>query len=182
MPRMTTPVTIRANLSATIMGVDGSQARASVTQLTAAPSTPAVTAWLNAIGDITNGAVVTANANSQQFDVVATRRAFDESYSHVITKGVFIFQNDARETRRLEVPAIDASVFGADGKTIDPTNPLVSALVTATLALYPAGFALVRGFLAGRTRKTRTNTLPPLIEEPGETDNPPALPAEVPEP
>lgn len=182
MPRQTTPVTIRARLSATVLDASGSKAQAAVPKLTASPSSPQITAWLNALGDITNGAVITSSATAQQYDAAADRVAFDEAYSSVITKGVLVFQNDARETRRLEVPAIDASVFGSDGKTIDPANALVVALVNATLAMYPAGFYLARGFLAGRTRKTRTSQLPPAIGEPGVGDNPPALPAEVPEP
>lgn len=182
MPRMTTPVTIVANISATVTDIAGQSARVSIGDLTASPTNTQLTNWLNALGDCTNGAIVAANATAQQRDDITSRVANDEGHSLVNDKAVLIFQNSAGDTRREEIPAPDASLFGADGVTVDPTNAQVAAFVAATLAIYPAGYAYASGTLASRSRKTTTRRAPPLAVEPGDGDLPPALPAEVPAP
>lgn len=182
MPRQTTPVTTRASLSLTIMDIAGRNARASLTALTASPSTPQITAFKNAVGDMTNGAVTTVSGTAQDYDNGATRVVFDEAHAGAPDKAVFIFQNDARQTRRLEIPAPDASIFGTDGQTVDAANPLVVALNDATLAILGGSFRMTRGFLSTKTRKSAGTRVAPIALEPGAGDNPPALPAEVPEP
>lgn len=180
MPTITTPVTTRAVLGFTFLDVAGQDARASLGKLTAAPTTPQITALRDATGNMSNAALITVSATAQDYDNLPTRVAYDEAHSLVNNKAIFVYQNSARQVRRYEVPAPDASIFGSDGKTVDRTNALVIALDAAIVAIIGGTFSLSRAFLGGKTRKNRTSALPPTIAEPDTGDLPPALPAEVP--
>lgn len=182
MPTITTPVTTRASVGFTFLDVAAQDARASLGKLTSAPTNLQITALRDATGNMSNAALITVSATAQDYDNVGTRVAFDEAHSLVNNKAVFIYQNSARQTRRYEVPAPDASIFGSDGKTVDRSNALVIALDAAILAIIGNTFVMSRAYLGGKTRKNRTSALPPTSVEPGVADLPPALPAEVPAP
>lgn len=177
MPAQATPVTVEGGINLTFLDIAGQTARTGIGNLTAAPTGPQVSALAAALGNASNAAVTVITVNTITLDKLANRQVFDEAHSRVVDKAVFIFQNDARQTRKVELPAPDASIFGSDGQTIDPTNALAAAIISAALAIYGGTFAYTRGFLSQRSRKVRSVTAPPVPSEPGVGDNPPALPA-----
>jgi len=136
------------------------------------------------------GAVAAAsNAGLVHDDVVFARRiaenaviAFDEAESSVATEAVFVFQSPSTNGKRyIRVPAPDASMFGVDGATVDPTGTEAAAIITAAEAAFNAGggdFDYVRGYLVVPGRQTRVQGVKPTIEEPGETSQPPDAPGE----
>jgi hypothetical protein len=178
MPQMSTPVTLKSQGSFTILASDGSTARTGYS-VDAAVGGAAFTALSAAIGDITNGAIVRQGAVSEAVDNPTTRQVFDEAYQSARMKVVLVFQNATRKTRKLEIAAPDASIFLADGQTVDPANADVVALVAAYKAiidLQAGPYTLVRGFLSSRTRKVRGTRNAPAITEPGSGSKPPIGP------
>lgn len=176
MPAMALPRITIASLSFTLMDTAGRLARTGISELTSAPSGGQITALSDAIGNISNAAVIAETGTAQSVDTKTGRIVFDEAYSGVTEKAVFIFENSARRKKKLEVPAPDASIFGTDGLTVDYANASVVALVSAYTAI-ATGYTLKRAFLSSRSRKAPTGNRPPTVSEPGTLELPPGLPA-----
>lgn len=143
-----------------------------------------VTALRTAIGNMSNGRVM---GTSLATDVEIINPAdpinttYDESYSTTDHVAVMVFQNGAGDVQTAEVPAPDASIFESDGETVDRTNGLVIAYLTAALAALNAGtpagtWAFARGFLSTRARNSRRQPIRLPLAEPGAGDNPPDAP------
>jgi len=136
----------------------------------------AASAFANAVGNASNAR---AEAYNQTNPAYADENAipFDEAYASVSTKAVLVFQNPSRDVRKIMLPAPDASLFAADGFTIDPAQTQAAALITATLAILPAGYEYVRGFKSTKTRKTGKVRSAVTPAEPGAGDLPADAPA-----
>lgn len=137
-----------------------------------------ISALRTALGNASNARVMAERATAvNQIVNIADplNTVFDEAYSTIGDGMVFLFQNAAGTVRRLRLPAPDLSLFLADGETPDPDNTEVQAVVTAALAALPVGYIHARTYLEGVGRRQR---VPLTVIEPGETDNPPALPGE----
>lgn len=146
------------DLTFTVQGLSGDIARVSVSGLTSAPSGAAVDNLRAAIAAATNAALVSQFLNAQA--IYAVGSVNDDAYSAVQTKMVLIFQDATTgNTRRFELPAPDATLFGADGNTVDRNNGLVTDLIAAIQTIIGAEYELRRGFLTSRTRRTRTSNL-----------------------
>lgn len=136
------------------------------------------------------GAIAAAsNAGLVHDDVIFARRvadnavvAFDEAESSVVTEAVFLFQSPSTIGKRyVRVPAPDQSMFTVDGVTIDPTGTEAAAIIAAAETVFNAGggdFDFVRGYKVVPGRQTPRMPSIPEIQEPGETSQPPAGPAE----
>lgn len=166
MPAMAgTPTTV-ASLGFSFMDIAGKPGKASITNLASAPSGGAVTNMANALGNASNAALVSVSGKAETYDDPTARVAFDEGYASCVTKATFIFQNAARRTKRLELPAPDASIFASDGETVDYTNALVVDIVAKYQVIVGSSYVLKSGFLNSRTRKTTTSNRPPTVREP----------------
>lgn len=143
---------------------------------------PSMGAVRTALGNMSNAAVVETTSSiktqvnqSSPFVVV-----FDESYSDASTKAVLVFQNDALELKSIAVPAPDESLFESDGVTIDASNALVQAAITAiTTALNAGGadtYAYSKGYRSSRARRLPRPRTVKATSEPGVGANPPAEP------
>lgn len=163
-------------ISWSAVDVSGEIARVSISTDNV-PTNAQITAFRTALGNVTNARVESQKASAEELYPPGAVTPFDEAYASNATKAVFIFYSYTDDrTKRLEVPAPDASLFTVDGNTVDVSNALVTALVSAYQAIVGADYGLRRAFLTGRTRKARINRLSPGAVEPGVGANPPALP------
>lgn len=142
-----------------------------------------VSAFREAIGDMSNAAVVRMTEEKNTFIASTGATVYDEAYSDG-TVCVVTLENNNGEQISFDIPNPDESLFGTDGVTLDPTNAQVIAMVGAAETLInnsfdPANsFAYRRGVL--RTRKVsipKGSKVQPTIVEPGVGDNPPDAPA-----
>ena len=139
-------------------------------------------AWRNAIADASNAALMATNYTSEISYLSKQVFPFDEGHSSVATKAVMTFQNSKREVKLVAIPAPDLSLFNGDRKTLNATNPLVSAIITATLDILNGDgteddYVYIRGGLSDRTRANAIANEAPTPAEPLVTQNPPDAPA-----
>lgn len=142
-----------------------------------------VAAWREAMGNVSNAAVVRQTEERTTFIADTGATVFDEAYSD----GAILFmefQNDNGLTVSQEIPNPDVSIFLSDGVTLDTTNALVIDLIAETEELLnnsfdPANsYAYVRGvFRQRRIKAPKGGAFRPTIAEPGVSDNPPDAPA-----
>lgn len=149
-----------------------------------AEATPAqLVAVRTALGNMSNARVMETSSQvgiKQINPANPANTTYDEAYATVDIKAIFVYQNDVGDVVYQRVPAPDASIFLADGETVqDPADEaLILALITATLAALnastPAGtYIYVRGYREGTEARNR---VPLPIEEPGIGDSPPDAP------
>lgn len=182
MPVITALTTQVGQGSITLIGADGHVARTSIkTDSQLASFDTKVADLATAIGKGSNAAVIGYNVTGSVVDDPASRTVYDEAFASVVTKAVFVFQSQDRHTRRLDVPAPDASMFQNDGQTVNSSNPLAADIIAKYKAVVDGDthgpYQFVRGFLSAKTRKVRTRRDRPTIAEPSGVQLPPPAPA-----
>jgi len=137
-------------------------------------TTPEITAVRTAIGNMSNGRVMSTNlyTSVEQLNPAnVLNTAFDEAHATVSIVAVFIYQDDTGDTFAVEVGAPDAQIFAADGDTILTTHAYVVALNAAVLAAANNGgvgtYAFQRGFRSVRSEKRNRARTPLTLTEPG---------------
>ena len=142
-----------------------------------------VSAFREAVGNMSNAAVVRMTEERNTFISASNAEVYDEAYNDGMVVVVSL-ENNNGEQISFEIPNPDASLFEADGVTLDPTNPLVSDMIGDAETLInnsfdPANsFAYVRGILRPRrVNIPRGAKQRPTVVEPGVGDNPPDAPA-----
>jgi hypothetical protein len=139
-------------------------------------------AWVTAIGNASNAAVFATNLTVEESVSRGNVFPFDEGHSSSRTKAIFVFQDNQKRIKRLEVPAPDLTLFGSDGKSLNRDNALVTAIINTTLAVLNAGdpagtFAYIRGGYGSRERGSTLTNDAPTAAEPLALQNPPIAPA-----
>lgn len=135
-----------------------------------------------ALGNMSNAAVVATSSTikTEVNPASAFVRVLDESFSDASTKAVMVFQNDALEIKSIAIPAPDASLFAADGVTLDSGNALVQAAITAITAALNAGgadtYAYSKGYRSTRSRRLPRPRTVKTVVEPAIGENPPPEP------
>lgn len=66
--------------------------------------------------------------------VMSTATSTPGTYQTVGDTARLLFQTTAGTIVRITLPAPNLSIFMADGITVDPTNPLVAAIIAAVIA------------------------------------------------
>jgi len=134
----------------------------------------------NAVGNLSNGAVV-ATATTENVSIAQTlAEPLDESYSDAATKLVLVFQNADQELVTLAVPAPDESYFGTDGVTVVTPTPggtagapstILAAALTEIQVVLNGGstgsgtYQFLRGYRSVRSRRLpRPRTARPTVE------------------
>ena len=162
------------------------KARSTRLQPATAATNTELDALRDAIGNVSNAALVATNLEA--YDEIVNLAnpnvvAYDEGYSSVDHVMVLVFQNDDGDVQTIEVAAPDLSCFDADGETVvlTGTGNNVPALITAaTNALNSDGaggyaadsYAYARGYLSTRSGSRARKRTPIKIQEPGVTDLP----------
>lgn len=134
------------------------------TQFTAANTVNA------AIDALTNAVVQSAigPATGPRQEVVYGTNA---TYAGVEDKAIFTFQTSTGDIHRFQIPAPLASIFLADGETVDPTNTAVVAFVSAVVAncVSQNGEAITFGAFGTRIRRKMRRKLTIFIKDPALT-------------
>lgn len=180
MPDMV-PTYSNSSYSVTLKDVAGKKARISISGYSASVTGVDLTLFRTAASKLSNAGAITTNQTLEAGINEANADAFDEGESSVTTKAVFVFQDSTRVTKRIEIPAPDASIFNEDGVTVNTAFPLVAAFLTRALNILnastpPETFQLLRAFASERSRRTRTPNFRPNIVEPGTGSSPPPAP------
>jgi hypothetical protein len=133
-------------------------------------------AFATAVGQISNARVESLSTTT--VNTYSLVLPFDEAYASVTVKAMLIYQNlSTGQVVRVEIPAPDASIFLADGVTVNAQNTLVLAVSGAIQAIIGSGFTLRRAFLSQRSRRIIARPLAPGSAEPGTGQLPPGEPA-----
>lgn len=142
-----------------------------------------VSAFRQAAGNVSNAGVVRMTEERNTFIAEINAEVYDEAYNDGMVLVVSLQNNNGQQIS-FDIPNPDASIFGTDGVTMDPANPLVIALSTAVENLInntftvPNSFQVVRGVLRPRKVNIPRGSKPrPTVVEPGAGDNPPDAPA-----
>jgi len=171
-----TPNTI-ANLSFSMIDMSANISKVSLPGLASAPTTGQVDALRTAIGNASNARLDKQALTADTLFPPGTALPKDEGHNSVAAKLVLVFFNAAtRDVKKFELPAPDASLFLADGETVDVANAQVIALINAIQAIITTAYGLQRGFLSQRTRKETTKRLVPGSNEPALLELPPPEP------
>jgi len=183
MPKLpATPVVDSSVFTVSMLASGGDIASVSVAGFDSTVTGAQLTTLQEAVGSISNAGVIAQNVTVKRETAKQNATVLDESFSSAGTKAIFLFQDDTMTTKQLSVPAPDASIFLADGITVDTANALVTAFKNAVLAVINAGavagtYTLVRGYRAEHSRKIPKSRYSPNLTEPSGGVNPPALPA-----
>lgn len=112
---------------------------------TAARATNAnIEAWANANSDISNANMYGVSVTSVYQATPDASSAVDQLVQSVKDHVIFSAYDptDPTDSRGLYLPSPEESIFIAGTRDIDPTNVDVAALLTAGLAVLPAGYSI----------------------------------------
>lgn len=151
-----------------LLAAGGDQTSVQIDQIPTTVTGVELAAARDAIGNLSNAAVL-KTTNSEVVEIAATRaNPFDEAYASASTKLILSFQNDELELRSFAIPAPDESYFGSDGVTMITPNAgatvgtapqTLAAAVAAIREVINGGlagsgtFVLLNGYRSERTRK-----------------------------
>lgn len=142
------------------------------------------------IADCSNAAL-TGYGKSESNDYLRPNfRAKDEQQSSVASVMVLVWQHKSEAmTRKVEIPAYDASLLLSDGKTPDVDNPLLAAVISQAdgiinddgNAVNPPNWFFVRAYTttvqpSGKKRNYNQSKIT-VVEGDDDPENPPDAPA-----
>lgn len=166
----------------TWLTVGGDKPHSKLTEIPSAATDANLAALREAVGDLSNAAVLQESRNTSLAKGSADVVAFDEAYADATTRLTLKFQNDALDIKEYNIPAPDAQFFGADGVTaIVPdaggtdAQVLLQTAITAILTVINTGggsYAYVAGYRSPLPAGFRVRAVPGTIREATEDDEP----------